>query len=260
MTDLDPGHLDRELRELAIAWPREPDLAGRVQARLTAQRVADGTRAHMPLRAPARGVTARAPWRPVLTWALVLALITFGATLAVSPSARSAVLELLGLRSVRIERREPSPAPGAGLGLGPRATLGRARAAAGFPVRVPRALGAPDAVHLDPAGGRPRVALVYRARPGWPRLLVQAFRATVTPLAEKSAGAATRVRRVRIGGAPAVFLEGAHGFAFLDQGEAVFEDQRLAGNTLLLERDGVLTRIEGDVPLARAAAIARSLR
>jgi hypothetical protein len=47
----------------------------------------------------------------------------------------------------------------------------------------------------------------------------------------------------------------------------IFEDargrtlfgRRLAGNVLLWERDGVTYRLEGDVPLRRALAIAESL-
>ena len=39
-----------------------------------------------------------------------------------------------------------------------------------------------------------------------------------------------------------------------------FEDQRLAGNTLLVERaDGLLIRVEGDLTRDRAVAIARSV-
>jgi hypothetical protein len=235
--------LERELRELAIDWPSEPALADRVQRQIVV-----------------RARRRRASLRPALVWAVVLALVAFGTTMAVSPSARSAVLELVGLRSARIERREPSVSPGAGLRLGARVTLAQARDRAGFDVAVPAALGAPDAVHLDRAGGRARVALVYRAQAGRPRLLVQTLQAIATPLIEKSAGAATRVRRLRIDGAPAAFLQGAHGFAFLDQSTATFEAQRLAGNTLLLERGGLLTRIEGNISLARAIAIARSLQ
>ena len=39
-----------------------------------------------------------------------------------------------------------------------------------------------------------------------------------------------------------------------------FEDQRLAGNTLLVERaDGLLIRVEGDLARDRAVAIAESI-
>ena len=242
MTD---AELERELRGLTVAWPSEPDLAARA-----------------PFRIPAPATGRRIGLRSGMAWALALALalVAFGATMAASPSARSAVLELVGLRSARIERREPTVSPGAGLRLGARVTLARARDRAGSAVAVPSALGPPDAVHLDPAAGRVRVALVYRPRAGRPRLLVQTFRASATPFIEKSAGAATRVRRLQIDGAPAAFLEGAHGFAFSDRRRVGFETQRLAGNTLLLERDGLLTRIEGDIPLAGAVAVARSLR
>jgi hypothetical protein len=42
-----------------------------------------------------------------------------------------------------------------------------------------------------------------------------------------------------------------HGFAWLPPGgEPVFEERRLAGATLLVERgDGVLLRVEGQLPL-----------
>ena len=40
----------------------------------------------------------------------------------------------------------------------------------------------------------------------------------------------------------------------------MFEEQRLAGNTLLVERpDGLLIRVEGDIARDRAVAIARSI-
>ena len=116
-----------------------------------------------------------------------------------------------------------------------------------------------------PAGGR--VSLVYGPRPGIARaettgagVLVTEFRAVAEPVLEKAAGGATRVRRLSVDGEPAFFLEGSHGFAFLEQGgDVAFEDQRLAGNTLLVERDGLLLRVEGDLSQAAAVRIARSV-
>jgi hypothetical protein len=233
--------LDRELSELSVAWPPTPALADAVGRRL-------------------RAADPRRRWRRAVVPASALALLAGGLTFGVSAQARTAVLEWLGLRSVRIERREPSRDAQAGrnLGLGSRVSLERARAAVPFTVRVPETLGPPDAVHL--AAG-PRVSLVYARRPGRPRLLVQQLEATATPLIEKSAGAATRVERLTIAGTPAYFLRGAHGFALIDRrGVAIFESRRLAGNTLLFERDGVLVRIEGAVSRASAVRIARSLR
>ena len=44
-------------------------------------------------------------------------------------------------------------------------------------------------------------------------------------------------------------------------GNPVFEDQRLAGNTLLVERaDGLLLRIEGRISRDQAVRIAESMR
>jgi hypothetical protein len=88
------------------------------------------------------------------------------------------------------------------------------------------------------------------------------MRSTVTPFIQKLAGPGTRVRRLRIDGDRAFWLSGAeHGFAYsTGTGSAAFEDQRLAGRTLLVERgDGLLLRVEGEIPLARAVRIVRTI-
>jgi hypothetical protein len=243
--------LDRELRTLTVDWPETPDIAAGVAARLHAA-------------PPAR---RRRRLRPALAYALAAVVAAAAIGLAASPSARSAILEFLGLKSVRIERREPRPAPGpADLDLGRRVSLDEARERAGFDVLVP-GLGAPDAVYFDASPDR--VALVYGARPGIPRsretrasLLVVELRATVGPLIEKSLGEGTRLERFRIDGDPAYFLSGrVHGFAYLDdKGSGHFDEQRLAGNTLLVERDGLLLRLEGRISRDQAVRIVRSMR
>ena len=112
---------------------------------------------------------------------------------------------------------------------------------------VPEAVAEPDAVYLSdhPLMG-PGSTSVYRARPGLPApttrapgLLVSEFRAVATPLIEKSAGTGAKIERLTVGGDPAFFISGPpHGFAYLDpeSQNANFEEQRLAGNTLLVER------------------------
>jgi hypothetical protein len=248
--------LHEELTALRVEWPATPDLAAAVTARLTA-----------PAPAPAR---ARRAWRPALAYALAAVAAAFALTMAVSPDARSAVLEWLGLKSVKIERREPTAPPprpgklGSGLGLGTPVTLGEARRRSPF-LRLPAAegLGRPDAIYL----GGENVSLVYGERAGYARstttgaaVLVQEFRARVEPFIEKTLGQGTRLERLRVGGDPAFFITGAHGFAY-QHGEVVdFEEQRLAGNTLLVERaDGLLIRVEGDLARDRAVAIASSI-
>jgi hypothetical protein len=262
------AELESELTELRVQWPQTPDIGAVVSERLAAPEPAGRSPRALP----------RVRRRRLLAGALA-ALLAVGGGLAASPAARSAILEFLGLRGAKIERREPdAPTPparradlGADLGLGRAMTLEQARSAAGFSVIVPELdpLGAPDAVYFQdgsPEGGR--VSLVYGPRPGIARaattgagVLVTEFRAQATPLIQKSAGATTRVRRLTVDGEPAFFLEGAHGFAFLDENDnTTFEDQRLAGNTLLVERAGLLLRIEGDISQAAAVRIARSTR
>ena len=247
------SELDLELRELRIEWPETPDLATTVQARLAAP----------PRR---RSWLARPAWQlAVASVALIVAVV-----MAIPP-ARAAVLDFLGFGSVRITREEPNPSRfGQALVLGDPVTLAQARRA--LPVLVPEEVGDPDAVYLDehPTMG-PRVDMVYRARPGLPSssnteagMLITQFRAVASPLIEKSVGSGAKVERLEVGGDPAFFLSGApHGFAYLDpeSQNANFEEQRLAGNTLLVDRsDGTLLRIEADISRDRAVEIAESMR
>jgi hypothetical protein len=107
-----------------------------------------------------------------------------------------------------------------------------------------------------------RVDLVYRRgkRVG---VLVTELRATATPVIEKAIGAASKFERFRVDGDPAYFISGAqHGFAYVPAGtqEPQFEQERLAGNTLLVERtDGLLLRVEGQLKRDAAVRIARSI-
>jgi hypothetical protein len=251
------SELELELRELHVEWPETPDIAGAVAGRLAA--------------APA---PPRRRWRldrPAWQLAVAATALIIAVVMAVPP-ARSAVLELLGFGSVRIVREEPRPSRFAqALGLGDPVTLEQARRRAGFPVLVPQAVGEPDAVYID--DNRifgPRVDLVYRARPGLPSssntgagLLITEFRAIASPVIEKSIGMGTRVERLTVGGDPAFFLSGReHGFAYVvDPQNTGFEEQRLAGNTLLVERsDGVLLRVEADITREEAVRIAESAR
>jgi hypothetical protein len=245
--------LELELRELRVEWPETPDIAGAVQGRLAAP-------------APRRSWLGRPAWQlAVACVALLIAIV-----MAIPP-ARAAVLDLLGFSSVRITREEPRPSRFAqAVALGDPVTLEQARRA--LPVVVPEEVGDPDAVYLydHPAMG-PRVDMLYRARPGLPSssntgagLLITEFRAVAEPLIEKSVGTGAKVERLTVDGAPAFFISGApHGFAYYnpDNDQSNFEEQRLAGNTLLVDRsDGILLRIEGDISRDRAVEIAQSVR
>jgi len=250
------SELERELRALHVEWPETPDLSGAVAARLAA--------------APAPRRRGRLlAWLDWPAWQVTVALgaVLVAVVMAVPP-ARSAVLDLLGFGSVRIERAEPRPSDfGSGLDLGTPTTLEQARREVEFPVLVPAAVGRPDSVYLGSAPDR--VDLVYRARPGLPAatttrvgLLVTELPAVATPLIEKTVGSSSRIERLTVDGDPAFFITGAdHGFAYLmPGGEAQFESQRLAGPTLLVERpDGLLLRVEGDLTREQAVRIAESV-
>jgi hypothetical protein len=241
--------LEQELRELQVEWPPTPDIAGALVLE--------------PVPAPRRwSILARPAWQ----LAIAIVAVVIAVVMAV-PSTRAAVLDFFGISSVRIEHREPVVSKfGSRLALGQPVTLAAAQRR--FPVVVPRAVGRPDAVYL---GDNPtRVDLVYRARPGLPRasttgagLLVTELRAEVTPVIQKTVGSATHFERLLVGGDRAYFFSGrAHGFAYVPpHGIMGFEDQRLAGNTLLVERsDGVLLRIEGRLSRDEAVRIASSAR
>jgi hypothetical protein len=153
---------------------------------------------------------------------------------------------------VKLERREPTARPGASLQLGDPVSADEAARRFGPLAEPPGALGPPGAVYA----GDGAVAFVYAE----PDLLVQRFPARVGPYIEKTVGAGARLERLRVDGDPAYWIEGAHGFAYLRDGAVDFEEQRIAGNTLLVERaGGELIRIEGDVARDHAVAVAESI-
>jgi hypothetical protein len=249
--------LERELRLLAqdADWPPTPDLAVAVRARL-------GERPR-PMPAARR--------RRLVALVAAALLVPAASVLAISSDVRDAALEWLGLRGASIERVPtlPNVPPWVGIDLGPAVSLQEARRRSGLPVAVPRTLGAPDAVHLVERGGLARVSLVYEPRPGLPQAPQTGVGLLVTELAgrqdrrglAKLAASGTEVRQLTVAGRRAVALRGApHAVAFLDgEGELRTERLRLAATTLLVDRDGVLVRLEGDVPVAVLARIAASL-
>jgi hypothetical protein len=249
------SELELELGALAVDWPETPDLAAGIESRLAQP-----------------GVSRRPPWlvaRPA--WQIAVACVAVViAVVAAVPPARSAVLDLFGISSVEIVREEPRPSRFAsGLGLGDAVTLPDARRRAGFDLLVPSAVGEPDAVYLaDSIDTGRRVDFVYRPREGLPEasttgagLLVTQFEAVAEPAIQKTIGASATLERLMVGGDPAFFISGEdHGFAYIPaRGDFAFEPQRLAGTTLLVDRgDGVLLRIEGDIPREEAVRIALS--
>jgi hypothetical protein len=220
-------------------WPPTPDLAVSVRAAIEAQpTVRRGPRSRRPLLA-------------------ALVALCVGGGVVGAAGAGAELLERLGLRNASITkvRELPPTALGTRLELGERTTLSDARRTAGFDLLLPAALGAPREVYRD-AG---IVTLVYRARSGRPILFTQ-VPGSAGRYAQKFVTQATR--RVRVGGDPGLLLRGPHAVFFdpSGAGEPRVQEARLAKNTLLWERAGLLLRIEAEQPLGELLRIARSVR
>jgi hypothetical protein len=245
--------LEHDLRTLAEAFPETPALAQSV------------------LTAVGRASARRRRRRLAGAFAFALVLLVPATALAVSPDLRQRVLDTFGLRSVRIERVAQLPSVAADarrLELGTRVSLQRAQAALGARVRPPGALGAPDAIFEDRLQRGVDVTFLYEPRTVAERLgprervLVSTVRGTLDKqVLGKTLAQATRVKRLRIDGGPALLVTGApHIVVLFRRGNALdATSTRLAGTTLLWQKGDLLVRVEGDLPESRLVAIARSL-
>ena len=250
------SELERALVDLGrhVRFPPTPNLAARV-ARALADEAA-------PTRLPVRRPVRRGA---VLAAALVTLLV--GGLLALSPAVRAAILRVFVLPGVRIvigpAELPPARPLGEGLALGRRSSVAEAERALGFEVAVPALLGAPDEVYL----GAGSVSLAYRERAGLPRahgtglgLLLTEFRGTADEEFIKKVvdAAGPGVRAVTVDGSPGYWVEGPHRLEVTGP-DGVTARPRLAGNALLWSRGGVTYRLEADVSLPAALAIARSV-
>lgn len=237
--------LELSLRQLgaAIEFPEPPDLATRVRGRLG--------------EAPDRG------WAPRRLAGLALAVlaVAVAAVLAV-PSARTSVLEWLGIKGVSITRVETLPRAGVLRtgDLGTRVTLAEARRRAPWIVE-PRSdeVGPPDEVYFSTDVPGDQVTFVWGTLESARLLLTQS---SGQLFAEKMLLPGTGAEQVEVDGKFGVWLFGdPHFFVFRDErGQIREETSRLARNTLLWQ-DGQLTvRLEGDLSKDEALEIARSVR
>jgi hypothetical protein len=203
-------------------------------------------------RLPARA--RHRPARRTLAVALAATLLLAGGAIAVPP-ARHAILRVLGLRGVTIERVPQLPPPGASatLGLGHRIPLDRARHAANFTALLPSGPAAAYLGHDVPGG---RISFLIG------RVLIIEFRARTTPFLRKVVGPAASVKPVRVNGSVGVYLSGTpHEVIFQTQTGQIQTDRvRLAGNVLIWQHGPLTIRIEGTHALGQARALARSLR
>lgn len=255
-----PDPLEAELSELGrwLDVPPAGDVAVAVRARLDVPGTAGRRGSHWTARAAAVLLT-------------VLALIA--AVVGASPRVRAELVDLLRIGAVQVI---PGPAPTAtrppwppaGLPGLRSASLAEARRSAAFPVLVPGgALGEPDEVLLEPGPRPASVALRYRPGPGRPA----AGPSGVAVHVDEIAGDSTRLfqkyldgagaRSVDVGGAPGVWIDGPHELMVLDRtGTIRFEPPRLAARTLIWQRGGVTLRLEADLSLPEALAVATGMR
>jgi hypothetical protein len=217
---------------------------------------------------------------------LAAAAVLIVTLLVAIPGPRHTIARWFGIGSVRIEPAASIPssrstgtdgtsdvvpattttgaAPGADgdpLGLGRPVGAEEAVAATGLPLPLAPALGAPESFHLP---GGPQIAARYDVS-GRTVLVVVLAGTTDEPLFVKEVRS-DQISPVEVPGADgasiaALWIEGEpHSFGYVDaDGKPGHEVFRLAGDTLLWERDGRTWRVEGARDLAEALEIASSM-
>jgi hypothetical protein len=194
--------------------------------------------------------------RPLaLGFAVLLALLA--GVLALSPGARSAFLEIFHIRGATVEQVETLPeVETQRLDFGERVSRAEAERRAGF--RLLDLGTVPDAIFVRPDG----LASVVYGDPARPRLVLsQARGAIFDGFIKKTGGRGTTIRRVTIDGEPGLFVEGDEHFVMFRDEDGNISDDRtyLAGTVLLWNRGPLLLRLEGDLILGEAVALAQSV-
>ena len=227
--------LERQLRELGgeIAFPATPNFARAIRAQI-------------------RPEPAWRRWRVALAVAAVV-LIALAGAVALNPDARRAVAGFLGLPGFQFQkvRVVPSPSPY----YGTRAvTLGEARRLAGFTVLTPAPPAQVRSLAFDdrPPGGEVELDLAGGA------IVTEVTGAIDQGFFGKMVGGEGQVIQVAVGATTGYWVTGApHVFFYQDaKGQFRSDDLRLAGDTLVFERKGVIVRIEGAKNEADALRIA----
>ena len=152
-------------------------------------------------------------------------------------------------------------------------TLESVRSRVDFPILLPEVPGRaePDGVYLEVLRGAELVTAVWRAGPDLPPLrpgsdvglLITQFRATLDDdLLEKVIREGTTVEVVQVGEHRGYWISGADHVVWFRRpdGDVVENPIRLVGDTLALEIDSRIVRIEGSGGRDAALALAATLR
>ena len=252
------NNIDALLRSTAAAftYPRTPDIATRVRARLDSEprSVSIMERAWAAMSRPVLRVAAAS---------LLIVAVAVGSALAI-PQTREALADLFGLSSVKIEvgpvEGPPPPVLSPNSFASP-ATLSGAQEAVAFDIRLPSEDGVrilPEAVYLEGIHGTgvPVVILVYESQNF--DLSQRAFGFYGKGLPDEDLA-----RESAVHGVPAIWIDsGGHIARSLDaDGRLLIETERtVERGTLLWEEGGVSYRLETGLPEDEAILLAESLR
>jgi hypothetical protein len=222
------AELEQQLRELAAAveWPPTPALRLRLAPRRRRERL-----------------------RPLWV-ALVVLLLAIAVAFSV-PAARSAILRVLHLGGVTVQRVDvlpPAQERPLGEDLGLPVDARTARETLGAPMRLPNVSRPPQLYQSGVAIS----ALLARPEP----VLLTEFLSGNTPIFKKILGSGTSAVQVRVGSAPGIWISGEpHVF------EPVTVPARLAGNVLIWQVGDVTFRLEGrHLTQADALELAREIQ
>ena len=227
--------LERQLYELGgeIAFPTTPDLVRGVRARI-------------------RPAPAWRRWRFALAAAAAV-LLAMAVTVAAVPDARRAVAGFLGLPGFQIQKVKvlPTPSP---IQSGRAGSIDEARHLAGFTLLIPGPPAKIQAVAFDsaPPGGEVELDLAGG------QVVTEVSGNIDSGYFGKLVGPNGQAVEVGVGGDKGYWITGdVHVFFYTDSsGQYRTDIIRVAGDTLVFERKGVLVRIEGARNEADALRIA----
>jgi hypothetical protein len=197
------------------------------------------------------------PARPRRRWTVAVAAVaTLIAALGLSPQVRAFAADLLERAGIVVSDDEPdaAPTPDEPLPSSYATDLERAVEEATFPLSAPSGLGEPESVTIVDHGRV--VSMSWREGD----VVLDQFDGSMGPVFEKQIGDLD-VHAVTLEGTIGWWIPGPHDLLYVDRDEEVVSaTARLAGRTLIWERDGVTSRLEVDGPSRReAVAIARSV-